>query len=291
MISVSNIERFATRDGPGIRTTVFLKGCPLHCPWCANPETWQKEPVLMHMENKCVHCRICESVCPQHAISFEEQMIRIRRESCDHCGQCAEACLNSALSINGTYMENEAVLKEVLKDLDYYRESGGGVTFSGGEPLFQKEAAVSLIRQAKESGLHVAIETTGVCEPSLLQQAEPYIDLFLFDIKHVNAEKLSAVTGAPFEIVQKNFEYLCEKRGGDVIARVPVIPGFNREDLDEILTFIKAHPVRAVNLLPFHNLGKTKWHQLQKDYAYEEASSLSAKELEPYRDELVTIGG
>ena len=291
MISVSNIERFATKDGPGIRTTVFLKGCPLHCPWCANPETWQKEPVLMHTENKCVHCRVCESVCPMHAIHFEKQTFQMDRGQCDRCGQCVDNCLNNALSINGTYMENDAILKEVLKDLDYYQESGGGVTFSGGEPLFQKEAAVALIKQAKESGLHVAIETTGVCEPSLFHQAEPYIDLFLFDIKHVNAAKLYEVTGAPFEMVRKNFEYLCEKRGRDVIARVPVIPGFNRGDLDEILSFIKPHPVQAVNLLPFHNLGKTKWHQLQKDYAYEAEPSISAKDLEQYRDELVTIGG
>ena len=238
MISVSNIERFATKDGPGIRTTVFLKGCPLHCPWCANPETWQKEPVLMHMENTCVYCRVCESVCPRQVIHFENQTFQINRDQCDQCGLCVENCLNAALSINGTYMENDAILKEVLKDLDYYNESGGGVTFSGGEPLFQKEAAVSLIQQAKESGLHVAIETTGVCEPSLLQQAEPYIDLFLFDIKHVDAAKLKDVTGAPFETVKTNFEYLCEKRGNDVIARVPVIPGFNFDDLDEILSFI-----------------------------------------------------
>ncbi len=291
MISVSNIERFATKDGPGIRTAVFLKGCPLHCPWCANPETWSTEPMLMHMENKCVKCRVCESVCPVKAITFKDQKFQIDRKRCDSCGICIENCLNSALSMNGKQMENEEILKEVLKDADYYRESGGGVTFTGGEPLFQKEATVSLLRQAKEAGLHVAIETTGVYERSLLKQAEPYIDLFLFDIKHIDAKKLKEVTGAPFETVRGNFEYLCEKRGEDVIARVPVIPGFNQEDLEEILAFIRAYPVRAVNLLPFHNLGKTKWQQLQKEYAYKEEKALSAKELERYRDDLVTIGG
>ena len=290
MINVSNIERFAIKDGPGIRTAVFLKGCPLHCPWCANPETWTTEPQVMHKESVCVSCRECEKICRTHAVNFESGSWAIDRQKCTACGKCADACLSQALSVNGKAMEIEAILKEVLKDMDYYEESHGGVTFSGGEPLFQKEA-ISLFRAAKEKGLHVAAETTGMYSLDHLKEAEKHIDLFLFDIKHTDAKKLKEVTGGEFEVIRKNFEYLCETRGQDVIARIPVIPGFNQEDLDAILAFVKRYPLRAVNLLPFHNFGRTKWHQLNRPYEYEEEKSMPAAELERYRDDLVSIGG
>ena len=291
MISLSNIERFATKDGPGIRTTVFLKGCPLHCPWCANPETWSIQPVVMHKENLCVKCHTCEMVCPEKAVSFKSGSFHIDRTLCNTCGTCVNECLPGALSINGKQMSVQEILKEVLKDQDYYEESGGGVTFSGGEPLVQNDEIIGLLKAAKEAGLHVAVETTGVYDLEHLKQAEPYIDLFLFDVKHVNAEVLKEITGAPFDTVKENFEYLCTKRGRDVIARVPVIPGFNSSHLDEIIHFIKTYPVRAINLLPYHNLGKTKWHQLQKNYSFEDEAAMSAKALEAYADDLVSVGG
>lgn len=291
MISVSNIERFATHDGPGIRTTVFLKGCPLHCPWCANPETWTVSPVVMQKEAVCVHCHACENSCPKQAIRFEDNRFRMDRTLCDACGKCVRECLPGSLSINGSWMKEEDVIKTVLRDRDYYEESGGGVTFSGGEPLFQKEGIMKLLRLAKDSGLHTAVETTGVYEGAFLEEVEPMIDLFLFDIKHVQEEKLFPVTGAPWNTVKENFAYLCAKRGGDVIARVPVIPGFNRDDLEEILSFIKQYTVRSVNLLPYHSLGAGKWRQLQKEYRYEGETAMRAEELKQYEDELVSVGG
>ena len=290
MINVSNIERFSIKDGPGIRTAVFLKGCPLHCPWCANPETWTIAPVVMHKETVCVSCRECKQVCPNHAVSFESGSYEIDRSLCNACGICAENCPAGALSVNGKAMRAEEILKEVLKDWDYYEESHGGVTFSGGEPLFQKEA-VALLEAAKNAGLHVAVETTGMYSNDLLREAQKYIDLFLFDIKHIDAKKLKDVTGADFETIRTNFDWLCEQRGADVTARIPVIPGFNQDDLEAILSFVKARPVKAVNLLPFHNFGKTKWHQLRRLYRFEDTPSLSAKELESFRDERVSIGG
>ena len=290
MINVSNIERFAIKDGPGIRTAVFLKGCPLHCPWCANPETWSTEPLIMHKESVCVSCRECERVCPVRAVSFERGSYAVDRTKCIVCGACVQNCPAQALSVNGTAMSEEEILKEVLKDIDYYEESGGGVTFSGGEPLFQKDA-VSLLKAAKQCGLHTAIETTGMVSKQRFREAEPYVDLFLFDIKHIDAAKLKEVTGAGFETIKENFELICSQRGRDVIARIPVIPGFNLEDLDAILAFVRSYPVRGVNLLPFHNFGRTKWHQLQRSYRYDEEKSLSSAELEMYRDDLVSIGG
>ena len=231
MISVSSIERFAVNDGPGIRTTVFLKGCPLACPWCANPEAAIFRPVLMYRENLCLHCRRCEAACPKQCIHWEDGRFHCDRRNCDACGICTELCPASALSINGQDMEAEEILKIVLKDLDYYTESSGGVTFSGGEPLFQGEAALDLFQKAKKAGLHVAAETTGNYSPALLKRAEPYIDLFLFDLKHTDRAKLKEVTHADPELVFANFEWLTSFRPQDVTARIPVIPGFNTDAL------------------------------------------------------------
>ena len=291
MINVSNIERFAIHDGPGIRTTVFLKGCPLHCPWCANPETWTVNPVVMHQERLCEHCETCMHVCPNQAVSFENGTYQLDRSRCTVCGRCVENCIPGALSINGTAMKEEEIIATVLRDKDYYEESGGGVTFSGGEPLFQKEAIIELLKQAKAAGLHTAVETTGMYETEHLKACEPYIDLFLFDIKHTDPKILQETTGASWELIKQNFTYLSERRPRDVIVRVPVIPGFNDNALKEIIAFAKEHHVKAVNLLPYHSLGRTKWHQLQKDYRYEDEPGMKPEVLKPYEDDFVSIGG
>ena len=291
MINVSNIERFAIHDGPGIRTAVFLKGCPLHCPWCANPETWTVQPVLMHRENLCERCHTCEHVCPNRAVSFQDDRFQVNRSACDACGICVKNCIPGALTVNGSAMEEDDIIRTVLRDRAYYEESGGGLTLSGGEPLFQKEAVLRLLKKAKEAGLHVAVETTGACEPDVLKQCEPYIDLFLFDFKHPDTKKLTEVTGAPAEVIRANFEDLCSRRPHDVIVRVPVIPGFNRDVLGEIIAVAKDRQVKAVNLLPYHSLGKTKWHQLGLPYRYEEEPAMRPEDLKEYIDDFVSVGG
>jgi len=290
MINVSQIERFATHDGPGIRTTVFLKGCPLHCPWCANPETWSVRPFIMHNAQKCVGCQKCAHVCPHQAISFKDMTFHIDARKCQLCQSCVHHCLQSTLSVNGRSMDNEDVIRIVLKDRDYYEESGGGVTFSGGEPLFQGQASIDLLKAAKEAGLHIAIETTGNYAQSLLKEASEYVDLFLFDIKHVDHQKLKEVTGMNPDIVFSNFEYLARTRPHNVIARIPVIPSFNAETIDDILAYLKQFDVK-VNLLPFHNLGKNKWHQLDRDYQYEDLTTMKAETLKRYENDQVSIGG
>ena len=183
MIRVSNIEKFATHDGPGIRTTVFLKGCPLHCPWCANPETWKMEPTLLHDERKCVQCKTCMYMCAQEAISFPFQW---DIDKCIYCKKCEDACLQDAISFVGKDMEIDEVIKEILKDKDYFDQSNGGVTISGGEPFMQFDAFLELVKQCKENGLHVAVETTGNYSLDKLEQALPYIDLFLMDLDTFN---------------------------------------------------------------------------------------------------------
>lgn len=291
MISVSNIQRFATHDGPGIRTTVFLKGCYLHCPWCANPETWTAEPVLMHNSKKCVGCRCCEKACVNHAIEWHDNQFHWHKDLCQNCHKCIEACMFDALSMNGTLMKEEDVIAEAMKDYDYYEESNGGITFSGGEPFYQFDGLMRLLKLAKGKGLHTAVETTGNYPLKQLKEAEKYIDLFLYDVKNTDHDKLHQVTGGNPDEIFSNLSYLSQKRGKDVIVRVPVIPGFNEDKLEDIIACAKSLHVNSVNLLPYHNLGKEKWHQLGRNYIYDDLKIMNKEELSAYASDFVKIGG
>ncbi len=285
MIKVSNIEKFATHDGPGIRTTVFLKGCSLRCPWCANPETWTVDSVLMYDFDKCVHCKTCEKNCPNIKID----PYAWNEKSCSRCQMCVKNCPASALSFNGKDMEIEDVVAEVMKDEDYYIESNGGVTISGGEPFFQYDKFLSLLKALKKQNLHIAIETTGHYPIEQLKEASEYIDLFLFDMKHVDNDKFREFTKGDLEVIRKNFEYITKKK--QVIARVPVIPGFNDDVLDEIIEYAKSCGAQAVNLLPYHSMGKKKWEQLNRTYKYDGLKMMDKSELQSYASDYVKIGG
>ena len=276
MINVSNIERFATHDGPGIRTTIFLKGCPLHCPWCANPETWTIHPVLMHNEKKCVQCHRCQKACSKQAISFHPQFT-LNTEFCDSCAECTKACVLGALKISGCSMQIQEILDEVKKDDDYYNMSNGGITLSGGEPLLQKEV-MALLKSLKENHYHVAVETTGNVSLEWLKQVEKYIDLFLFDVKHVDEKKLKEVTGGNLNQIVKNLEYISKSHS--VIVRTPVIPGFNQDVVRQIMDKTKELGIQEINLLPYHSLGKNKWHELKKEYLYEDEKMMDKSVLE-----------
>lgn len=279
MIRVSNIEKFATHDGPGIRTTVFLKGCPLHCPWCANPETWNIEPVLMHDERKCVECKTCMHVCAQQAISFPFQW---KIDKCIYCKKCEDACLQDAISFAGKDMEIEDVVYEVLKDKEYYDQSNGGVTISGGEPFMQFSGFLELIKQCKDNGLHVAVETTGNYSLDKLKEALPYIDLFLMDLKHLDAQKLKDVTGGNLNFILNNFTYLAKNCPKKVIVRMPVIPRFNDDICEDVIKFCASLKLSEVNLLPFHTMGKNKWNQLNQAFVYDKDKMMERKILTPY---------
>ena len=281
MIRVSNIEKFATHDGPGIRTTVFLKGCPLHCPWCANPETWSMEPVLMHDERKCIACKTCMHVCRQQAISFPFQWDMTK---CMYCKKCEEYCLQDAISFAGKDMEIEDVVYEVLKDKDYYEQSNGGVTISGGEPFMQFDAFLELIKQCKANGLHVAVETTGNYSLDALKEALPYVDLFLMDLKHLDAQKLKEVTGGNLDLILNNFTYLAKNCSEKVIVRMPVIPRFNDDICEDVIKFCASLKLSEVNLLSFHTMGKNKWNQLNKEFLYDQDKMMNRNDLTPYID-------
>lgn len=281
MIRISNIEKFATHDGPGIRTTVFLKGCFLHCPWCANPETWKSEPVLMHDEKKCVECKTCMHVCERGAISFPFQW---DMDKCIYCKKCENYCLQDAISFAGKDMEINEVIKEVLKDKDYFDQSNGGITISGGEPFMQLDAFLELIKQCKNNGLHVAVETTGNYCLDTLKEALPYIDLFLMDLKHLDAQKLKDITGGNLDLILNNFKYLAQHCPNKVIVRMPVIPRFNDDICEDVIRFCANLKLSEVNLLPFHTMGKSKWNQLNKEFMYDKDKMMDRNDLTPYID-------
>lgn len=281
MIRISNIEKFATHDGPGIRTTVFLKGCFLHCPWCANPETWKSEPVLMHDAKKCVECKTCMHVCERGAISFPFQW---DMDKCIYCKKCENYCLQDAISFAGKDMEINEVIKEVLKDKDYFDQSNGGITISGGEPFMQLDAFLELIKQCKNNGLHVAVETTGNYCLDTLKEALPYIDLFLMDLKHLDAQKLKDITGGNLDLILNNFKYLAQHCPNKVIVRMPVIPRFNDDICEDVITFCANLKLSEVNLLPFHTMGKSKWNQLNKEFMYDKDKMMDRNDLTPYID-------
>ena len=270
MIKVTNIERFATHDGPGIRTTVFFKGCPLFCPWCANPETQSLTPELLYTKARCVGCRTCEKVCPTKAITFDkDRNFHYDSKRCIHCRACEKSCLVDAVEFQGNDRELDDIMKEVMKDKDYYDNSnGGGITISGGEPFVQMEGLLSILMESKARGLNTAVETTGSYPLKRLQLAEPYIDHFLYDFKHLNDEVLKRVTGGNGALVKENLGYLIKKNADKVNVRMPVIPGFNYEPelLRETLRYLKHMGVKNVNLLPYHTLGKVKYEKMGLDY-------------------------
>ncbi len=298
MIKVFNIEKFATHDGPGIRTAIFLKGCSLHCPWCANPESWSLKPTMMYDKRKCVKCKKCFLICPNKAINFDNEFI-YDASQCIHCEKCVQSCFHQAIKFAGKDMLIDDIVAEVLKDRDYYDNSGGGVTISGGEPFFQFQSILKLVKKLKKNNISTAVETTGNYKLDYLKETLPYIDLFLFDIKHIDHQKLSDITGGNSDLIFSNLEYLAHNCPDKVIVRVPVIPYFNysKETLESIIDYASQLGIKEVNLLPYHSLGKNKWEQMHKDYQFKELKMMEKNVLEEYinygikHDIYVKIGG
>lgn len=230
MINITNIEKFATHDGPGIRTTVFLKGCPMHCPWCANPETQSIHSVFMYTASKCVACKACINHCHSKALSFVNGHMHYEQTKCILCRTCENVCMQDAISFNGENWKEEDVLEEILKDKDYYDASGGGVTFSGGEPFVQFSSLLHLLKMCKQKNISTAVETTGDVPFERIREAEPYLDLFLYDFKHLDNIRLKKVTAGNGKRIKANLTWLLKTCPDKVIVRIPIIPGFNFEE-------------------------------------------------------------
>ena len=291
MIEITNIERFATHDGPGIRTTVFFKGCPLHCPWCANPETQKMEPAFFYTQNKCVHCQTCIMNCPMHALHFEQDWLHWDEQKCIHCQTCVENCLKDAIEFQGHPTTVEAILEEVLKDKAYYDNSNGGMTVSGGEPLVQKENLIVLLKAAKEAGLNTAIETTGNYSLQSLQDVMPYVDTFLYDFKHPDDEILKEVTGGNGALIKSNLKYLLSRRADRVNVRMPIIPGFNYDSdtIKAAIDYVYSIGAKKINLLPYHSLGKPKFEKMNREYNLP-TEMMQKKDLEEYHQYALSLG-
>ncbi len=262
---VFNIMRFALHDGPGIRTTVFLKGCPLRCWWCHNPESQSSEPEVIYFEERCVHCGECVRVCPRGALALDGAGERVVRDpdACDACGECARVCPAGARQLAGRRMTVPEVMAEVLKDQVFYDQSGGGVTISGGEPLLQPEFVEELLAACRARRIRTALDTCGLAQPEVVERIRPYVDLFLDDLKLLDRAGHLKYTGVKNEQILRNLALLAEG-GSTVIVRLPVIPGVNdgADDLDTLAGFMTAHGLRDVDLLPYHRMGSDKYQRL-----------------------------
>jgi pyruvate formate lyase activating enzyme len=262
---IFDIQRFSLHDGPGIRTTVFLKGCPLHCLWCHNPESISPKPLLSYLPDKCIGCGDCFGVCREGALGKGKPVAlgpraALDRTRCTNCGACAPACAPEALQMVGREVESGEVLEVVLRDRDYYARSGGGMTLSGGEPLFQPEFAAALLKAAKAAGLHTAVETSGFAEWSVFELVRGSVDLFLFDYKETSAQLHESFTGQSNVQILSNLRQL-HGTGTNILLRCPVIPEYNAraEHLDAIAGIMKELPkLKGVELLPYHRLGRAK---------------------------------
>lgn len=265
---IFQIQRYSTHDGPGIRTTVFFKGCPLRCFWCHNPESQSAQPVLLFNESLCTGCGWCEKNCPGHACRLEEGTAVLDREACLRCGDCVKGCLNRSRTLFGREAEPEEIMDEVLRDRNFYESSGGGVTFSGGEPLLQPDFLAELLQRCRENDIHTAVETCACVDWSAFEAVRPWVKLWFCDIKAVDSEKHRRGTGAGNELILQNIERLV-RTGAQICLRMPLIPGYNDrpEDVRALGCYVRERlglGYENIELLKYNNLGETKHKRMGK---------------------------
>ena len=292
-----DIQGFSVHDGPGIRLTLFMKGCPLRCPWCHSPESQEFYTELNWMEIKCVgieKCGRCLNVCPHDAISpgkskaaldgsGDIQLVTVDRSKCDNCGACAKTCTSKALYMCGADYTVEDIMERVRRDVPFFDRSGGGVTVSGGECLCQPEFTLALLKACKAEGIHTAVDTTGFVKWEVIESILPYTDVFLYDIKGIDSSLHKQVTGVPNDLILENARKIAGS-GGKFQIRIPVMPMYSdsAEVFDEMGKFIAGlgGAVEVVQILPYHNLGTVKWERLQTGKPVFEAA--------PPTDELIS---
>ena len=304
---IYDIQGFSVQDGPGIRTTVFLKGCPLRCPWCHSPESQSFAPQLSWISMRCVGTEACDSrcikACTKGAIELGEtrkdslsgkelQLVHVKRDVCDNCGDCTAACHPHALYICGKDYTVDEVVEIALRDKSFYEHSGGGVTVSGGEALSQPEFTLALLKALKEHGIHTALDTTGFTKWEKIEAVLPYVDLFLYDLKHMDSEKHRKMVAVPNEPILENALKIAEA-GGKFQIRIPVIPMFNEDEENirataEFCCRIK-DAVEVIQLLPYHNMGVSNYQRISYEHAVE-AVPPSEEKMQKLREIMASYG-
>lgn len=289
---VFDIQKFALDDGPGIRTVLFLKGCTLRCAWCCNPESHRRYPELGFHVTRCNNCGDCLAVCPEKALSPGEKAILVDFEKCTACGKCTQVCPKNALRMFGRTVTAEEMIAEVIKDEAFFKNSGGGLTLSGGEALVQLDFATSLLKLAKEKGLHTCIETAGNVPQSSFAQVLPFVDRFLFDYKQTNPELHKKWTGATNELLLSNFDFLYQS-GAEIVMRCPIIPTANETDehFRGIVAMSQKYPnLKGVEVMPYHEYGVDKYLQIGRKPFRVEAGTATKQQKLAWRKKLVQLG-
>ncbi|HOO55484.1 MAG TPA: glycyl-radical enzyme activating protein [bacterium] len=280
---IFNVQRFSTEDGPGIRTTVFFKGCPLKCTWCHNPEGIARKPQLMWYDVRCIGCGDCVVTCRHGALSAGESGISIDREKCEACGACADVCPAGALDLIGRTWSLEELMDEVSRDASFYKTSGGGVTLSGGEVLLQHEFAMNFMKECRKAGLHIALDTSGYVSGGIFEEAIGLADIILVDLKHFDAEKHLEYTGVPLEPILKSAKMTADA-GRPVWVRTPVIPGATDSDdnIRAISRFIAGElpNCERYDILPYSNLCISKYERLGMEFIHADTPLVTQQRME-----------
>jgi pyruvate formate lyase activating enzyme len=265
---VFDIKKYAIHDGPGIRTTVFFKGCPLHCQWCQNPESWEKNPELGFRTGRCIRCGQCVEICANKATILTDDRPSTDPEKCSLCGECVDAYTTGARELIGREMTVKQVMTEVEKDIIFYEQSNGGATFSGGEPLMQPEFLIALLNQCKSQGIHTAVDTSCYAEFEIIQKVADKTDLFLCDLKHMDSDMHERFTGVENNLILDNIKQLSEA-GKEIIIRLPVIAGFNDNhgNIEATGQFAaNLSNINRIDILPYNRGGTEKSARLSADF-------------------------